>query len=74
MIAETLQNDDGFPAKTSDFPENFNPIREEWIDRILSKTKIHEILSCRREIKRCVENATDLLFFTQQWKISCQTE
>ncbi|RTG83985.1 uncharacterized protein DC041_0008616 [Schistosoma bovis] len=47
MIAETLQNDDGFPAKTSDFPENFNPIREEWIGRIL-KEKSKDVLKTRQ--------------------------
>uniref|UniRef100_A0A094ZI10 Cytosolic carboxypeptidase 2 n=1 Tax=Schistosoma haematobium TaxID=6185 RepID=A0A094ZI10_SCHHA len=47
MIAETLQKDDGFPVKTSDFPESFNPIREEWIGRIL-KEKSKDVLKTRQ--------------------------
>ncbi|CAH8555610.1 unnamed protein product [Schistosoma margrebowiei] len=47
MIAETLQKGDGFPVKTSDLPENFNPIREEWIGRIL-KEKSKDVLKTRQ--------------------------
>ncbi|CAH8565870.1 unnamed protein product [Schistosoma rodhaini] len=47
MIAETLQKDDGFSVKTSDFSEKFNPIREEWIGRIL-KEKSKDVLKTRQ--------------------------